>query len=698
MPYFFLLQADSGQDTLIILLRPKSRLNNKNAALSYNNKMGAMMSGSKTPVKKWLWIELIGFDNTLPDFGVSELLKRMEIKPEAVALLLCSPEIIHSHKGLAQDFRIGAQHCSYLGRDKNGEKKRQDWTAFQLRDLLSTLAKQGLQTYVSVFNLIMTEQAAKKSSLPDFDVWAAQHPELRYQLADGNFSNCICAWKTLADGTPYEDFLSQKLPDFLRDYGFSGFMASDGYAQPRAPLAEGDFSDEMIAQFSAACGIVVPHGSVSQKAAWILAEHRYDWCCFHVQRQARFIKKIASAVHACGKRIVALSAWVRDPFEAIWRYGVDYRELVASGIDALIIESSAGTIEIEGWNAGETTEILDRNRAMLLRMRAHLPETEFIQLHCIKDDCEEYCVLQHAPPLAASEILSMASMRFADTGERCVAGVMACLADAIPTAAWKFLDDAWRLSFTTGNGNPESPLLLWSDAALDRELVAYPMTRRCSSFRTTAELITHGVPLAWSGTLKAARKFPDVPLLIIHPRFWSKEELSSLLTRNVPVFLVGILPDDSFGIECWQDNQCRETIRVELQPGKNEERFLFWQTLDEALPPATFWEQAADLLNRFGQVPIRGQKYRFYYGLRDFDPTRLRLWSFADGTLFAHNTSPRYLPARFHTRKRVIAAGSLTFYPFQPVKITAETDCGSRLDGRIPPYGTAVLKLKYENQ
>jgi len=158
------------------------------------------------------------------------------------------------------------------------------------------------------------------------------------------------------------------------------------------------------------------------------------------------------------------------------------------------------------------------------------------------------------------------------------------------------------------------------------------------------------------------------------------------------------LPDDSFGIELWQDKQCRETLRAELQPGENKERFLFWQTLDEAMPPAAFWDQAADLLNRFVQGPTRGEKYHFYYGLRDFDPARLRLWSFADGTLFAHNTSPRYLPARFHSTRNVVAAESLTFYPFQPVQITAEPDGGSRLDGRIPPYGTAVLKLKFGNQ
>ena len=31
----------------------------------------------------FLWLELIGFDNTLPDFGVDRYLSRMERKPDA---------------------------------------------------------------------------------------------------------------------------------------------------------------------------------------------------------------------------------------------------------------------------------------------------------------------------------------------------------------------------------------------------------------------------------------------------------------------------------------------------------------------------------------------------------------------------------------------------------------------------------------
>ena len=95
---------------------------------------------------KLLWIELIGFDNTAVDFGVAELLGRMPIKPEAVSLLLWNTEVIHAHQGLQTDGPLGPQQCSYCGRSFNEERSRQDWTRFQLRDLIAELHRHGCES------------------------------------------------------------------------------------------------------------------------------------------------------------------------------------------------------------------------------------------------------------------------------------------------------------------------------------------------------------------------------------------------------------------------------------------------------------------------------------------------------------------------------------------------------------------------
>jgi len=47
---------------------------------------------------RWFWIELIGFDNQLPDFGVREALDRAGFVPEVVALLFLSPDCVRSQR------------------------------------------------------------------------------------------------------------------------------------------------------------------------------------------------------------------------------------------------------------------------------------------------------------------------------------------------------------------------------------------------------------------------------------------------------------------------------------------------------------------------------------------------------------------------------------------------------------------------
>ena len=53
----------------------------------------------------FVWVELIGFDNAKPDFGVGEYLDRMAVKPQAISLLLDNDGLFLSHEdGLPADF------------------------------------------------------------------------------------------------------------------------------------------------------------------------------------------------------------------------------------------------------------------------------------------------------------------------------------------------------------------------------------------------------------------------------------------------------------------------------------------------------------------------------------------------------------------------------------------------------------------
>ena len=69
----------------------------------------------------FVWVELIGFDNAKPDYGVGDYLDRMAVKPQAISLLLDNDGLFLSHKeGLPADFAFPPNVAAYGGRPTGG--------------------------------------------------------------------------------------------------------------------------------------------------------------------------------------------------------------------------------------------------------------------------------------------------------------------------------------------------------------------------------------------------------------------------------------------------------------------------------------------------------------------------------------------------------------------------------------------------
>ena len=650
--------------------------------------------------EKLIWIELIGFDNRKPDFGVGELLSRMECKPSKVALLLCDTELIHAHDNLDRDFRIGAQHCSYVARPYNSERRRQDdWTAFQLRDLNRTLRSRGVEVYAAFFDYVMFEDSARKNGIPDFDAWNSRHKELLFTIADGSTFRSICHFKHLADGTLYEDFFAEKLSAFLTDYEFDGWLACDGFAHPRLPIYKGDFSDDVTVQFEQFLGKPLPVGTIAERSVHILANLRLEWMHFCVKRQSEFIRKTVAAAKASGKSVIAFNAWTRDPFEAIWRYGTDYRDIRDAGVDAMVVECSTGVVTIEGWNCGEDTEMLDRNRAMLMRISAYVPELPLYQLYAVKDDCEEYCVLRHAPPLAATEILSNGALFSAISGKQCLSGAMICLGDAIEKHEWNFLDDCLKSIFAIDLRTPISPLLVMSKNAMENELEAYSARPVCNSFRLCSELIANGAPISLVGGEAEPFRIPETPVLIIHPFHHPKRLIADITSKCRTVILIGLLDKSTFGLQLFNGGRCTKEFHAALKAkAQGDEPIFFWHSQPEMLPPKAFWKRSASLIRRLCSPFSPGKS--FSSPMYRFNADALRLTAFGNGILIATNTSKDYMPAVIISKHDVTSAESLTFYPAIPVSITPKNNgainSSAILKFKIPPYGTSIIKVCFQ--
>ena len=98
-------------------------------------------------MERWYWIELIGFDNELPDFGVDSFLSR-NVTTTGVSLLFSHIDFLFED---GEFLPITA--CSYGGHEYNSERRRQAWTVTQLRGLVATLKERGVRVFFSIFDM-----------------------------------------------------------------------------------------------------------------------------------------------------------------------------------------------------------------------------------------------------------------------------------------------------------------------------------------------------------------------------------------------------------------------------------------------------------------------------------------------------------------------------------------------------------------
>lgn len=500
---------------------------------------------------RWFWIELIGFDLNLPDCGVGLLLGRAGFVPEAVSLLLGNPEFVHRHAGPDGRRPFPPDVCSYGGHPRNEERARQDWTPADLCRLVRALQRRKIRVYFSVFTV----------GTPDG--WLGQHPEVTYVPFDGSAFPHICPWKRLADGSYYEDFFARQLGRVMRDYGFDGFHGADGYAHPKLPLCEGDFSDDMVGQFLEEAGLTLSREipaacdgkarAIARRAAWIWAHRRAAWIGFHVRRTQRFWRKIATVVHARKKQLVLNTCWTRDPFEAISRFGVDYRALAEAGADAFLVEAAGavqemggdlpyGTAHGQSWTGWDPTRILCRFQTTIMLIKAAAPRTKLVFLNGVKDTHEAWNGISHAPTNLESEIYLHGNVfirKSKDRLERCVRGPVVCLADGLRPDDWRWLREAYEHAFEFPAQRVLGATVLWSDTALQRQADDSIATQRCPTGRLLHELVVRGAPLYTIMRVADLAKTTE-PLVVLHPHLYAKAELDRVFAcARGPLFLIG---------------------------------------------------------------------------------------------------------------------------------------------------------------
>ncbi|QDU82224.1 hypothetical protein Pla110_39790 [Polystyrenella longa] len=499
------------------------------------------------PHERWIWTELIAFDNQQPDSGVGEYLEKTGFAPKVICLMISSPDIILSHGGMETEEQLAKEYTSRDGHDFNPERQRQDWTNYQLRFLIEQLHERKIEVYLSVF--------AKYYRTREHREWIADHHEVLHVRQKSGYAWALNCLARLDDGSYFEDYFIKKLVETLNDYGFDGWHGADGWGPLSGPIHEVSFSDDMIAQFAEYSEYNLPQvvtqecvydvSKLIARAEWILKNRRAEWSEFYADRWTTFWGKVVTALHATDKKAAINSAWGRAPFEALYRYGIDYQKIAATGVDAIIVETVA-----VGLATDPRTVDSDRHDdflAMLMLMRACLPETKLIFLHGVHDVVEEWDAIHHAPMVLEREIYSLANV-FHNRSDGSLApsadGFLVCLGDGLKKNEWNWLEERWQLAFQEPPQSTGGATVVWSDSVFRAELEDYIKNRTWNTHRILFHLMQAGV------TIQSTIHVDDIvqatgTLIVPNAHLMPRSELERLGGyKNGPLVLIGRPPEN----------------------------------------------------------------------------------------------------------------------------------------------------------
>lgn len=398
--------------------------------------------------EKWVWIELIGFDNTLEDYGVKAYIENAGFVPKHISFLLTGLDILHEHAGMEIEKELPRECCSYSGRESSIERHIQKWTNKQLKGLIDVLHSYDIKAFPAFFTFFGYEEMFGRKE------WTSDHKEILEMSRTGEALPIIGPLKRFKDGTYYEDFFFEKLAEFVVDYGFDGWHAADGWGPCRLPVYYSDYSNDMIGQFLSYEKVDFPSDLVSieetsenveKRADFIWENYQLEWTEFYMSRWETFHKKGSDMLKALGKKVYINSAWTRDPIEAMYRYGMDYRRIIEAGVDGIIIEAVASASDM--LFGGKSRFYTFSNSVMFIRN--FVPDAKLVFLHGIKDITEQWDVLRHMPTMLEREIISLINQYYITEDskiKRNADGLMCCLGDSVFASEWEWLRNRWELA------------------------------------------------------------------------------------------------------------------------------------------------------------------------------------------------------------------------------------------------------------
>lgn len=494
--------------------------------------------------ERWIWTELIAFDNTQDDLGVGEYIDTAGFTPDAICLLVTSPDFVLSFEPIEEEVVLPADYCARDGHEFNQQRGRQDWTNHQLRALVEKLHERGVAAYLTVFTRFYNNRFHHE--------WLSDHRDVCKVYREAGWIGSLNPLARLADGSYFQDYFASKLVETMQWYGFDGWHGADGWGPHNGPLWRCDASDDTIAQFAEATDTDLPEAvtrecvhdtdKLEERMAWIWRNARREWIDFHAERWAGFWKTMVTALHAAGKKAVINSAWGRAPWEALYRYGVDYWRILDTGADGMIVETVAAGLAMDPRPNTATPERHYDFLSMMMLVRAYCPEWKLIFLHNAHDVCEEWDAIRHLPTLLEKEIYALNNIfHVTQTGalRPSTDGFLVCLGDGMTAGHWDWLRKRWEQSLGDVPVRSLGATVLWSDYAMQAQVDDFIATRRINTHRLLTRVMAPGAQVHATVRMEGLEALSG-PLLVLNPQLLSDDEFAAVQAyAGGPVICIG---------------------------------------------------------------------------------------------------------------------------------------------------------------
>ena len=442
-----------------------------------------------------IWMQLLGFDKNDADRGVARFLEGTGFVPESVCALLFHPDFVHLHGGMDKEYTLFPDNCAYRAVLRNTERYRQDWTNYELRDLVARLKERGVRFYAGIMGSYLEDRFHRE--------WLSEHEEIRRTSISGRRS--LMCLKRFADGSYYEDFFADMLVKTLVDYDMAGVHLSDSFC-PADVVYKSDYSTDMVDQFISHTNIKLPKdisdtlGDDSRDAAivrqkYIWGNLRAEWISFYEWRWARFYEKVCSAVHAVGKEVWILGMYCTDPFETKYFYGFDVKKVMDAGVDCCTANILPTSVYFE---RPELEYYFHRMHMDVPLLRTQVGEgKKILTMVGIHDASEEWSMIDHQPVRVERDAYTALAFSARTTGDTIPAsdGVFFCLGDGVERSKWDFIMKRVNVGNEMRFSKALSPTVLWSDTAHGAMLGEYIKTRRTTPHKQSFEIFKAGAPI-----------------------------------------------------------------------------------------------------------------------------------------------------------------------------------------------------------